>query len=136
MDNPELLEQRAAKHRDKLAETQTVLVMSQERLDRAVAACQESTRSRKALASSLKRTRKKSKQLKKLAKQAGAVSAALRDERQRAERKLAKHTKQLKAREVKLAKAESALAAARAHDELQTPTSSSSRPWACSSLPP
>lgn len=127
-DNMELLEQRVNKQRQKLEQASTVVQLTQERFDAASAAKDDAARERKRLKSALKLAQSRTKRLGRDAKKARKLAYALGQDRTDAKNELAESLEAQRAREGKLAKAEAALAAARAtHDVEQSVASTTAR---------
>jgi DNA repair exonuclease SbcCD ATPase subunit len=113
-DDTELLEQRVIKRKQKLEEAAAVVSMIQERLASASTADEEAGRELRTLRAALKSAEKKAKRLKKRTKQAEALAGSVEQDRLLAERELGEELQSYEKRQGKLAKAEAALAAARA----------------------
>lgn len=113
-DDTELLEQRVIKRKQKLEEAAAVVSMIQDRLASASASDEEAGRELRTLRAALKSAEKKAKRLKKRTKQAEALAGSAEQDRLLAERELGEELQSYEKRQGKLAKAEAALAAARA----------------------
>ena len=118
-DDTELLQQRVTKQTQKLEQARTVVELTQARLDAASAAHEESERERKRKESALELARSRAKRLAKETKRARRLSEAVMQDRADAENELAEHLQTQEKRQAKLAKAEAALAAARATQDVE-----------------
>jgi hypothetical protein len=118
-DDTELLQQRVIKQTQKLEQARTVVELTQARLDAASAAHEESERERKRKESALELATSRAKRLAKETKRARRLSEAVMQDRADAENELAEHLQAQEKRQAKLAKAEAALAAARATQDVE-----------------
>ena len=117
-DNMELLEQRVTKQQQKLEQASTVVELTQARLDVAARASDDADRERRRLASALELAERRAKRLAKEAKGALKLADAVGQDRADAENELAENVKAQQKRQAKLAKAEAALAAAKATQDV------------------
>jgi hypothetical protein len=119
-DNRELLQQRVTKHQQKLDQATTVVELTQARFDAASTAHDEAARDLKRKKSALKLAKARYRRLEKEAKRASELAKAVGQDRADAKNELAEHRQVQEKRQAKLAKAEAALAAEQAVQDVAT----------------
>ncbi len=124
----ELLEQRVGKHRKKLDQAASVVAMTRDRLGAAQSADKVSQREFTAAEAALSAAKKKVKELKQRAATAQDLADATARERTDTEQELTRDVDDHARRQHKLAKAESALAAARTSLRVETQASTPAKP--------
>ena len=118
-DNRELLQQKVNNHRQKLDQAKTVVELTQARVDAASTAHEEADRERKRQKSALKLAKARVKRLDKEAKRSRKVAAALGQDRADAENELAENLQAQQDCQAELSKAEGALAAEEAAQDVE-----------------
>ena len=118
-DDMELLRQRVTKQGQKLEQARAVVDLTQARLDAASAAHEDADRERKRKESALELAKSRAKRLAKETKRARRLSEAVGQDRADAENELAERLETREKRQSKLAKAEAALAAAQATQDVE-----------------
>ena len=118
-DNRELLQQKVNNHRQKLDQAKTVVELTQARVDAASTAHEEADRERKRQKSALKLAKARVKRLDKDAKRSRKLAAALGQDRADAENELAENLQAQQECQAELSKAEGALAAEEAAQDVE-----------------